>query len=109
MAKGVSPKVQWRGKRVEIKRNASTGQFVFPKNSRKLPTPYKNVPRRDSGHPGRATAENMLARHEIEIAPQPAPAIRTERIRAVRGKYAFVPTSTEAFMQRKQAELEAEG
>jgi hypothetical protein len=34
---------------------------------------------------------------------------RAERIRALRGKYAYVPTSSDEFALRKQQEIEREG
>jgi hypothetical protein len=49
---------------------------------------------------------------EAHIAPSPAQrdvqAERAALITSVRGKYAYVPTSSEAFNQRKQEEIELE-
>jgi hypothetical protein len=36
-------------------------------------------------------------------------AIRQAKVRSLRGKYAFVPTSSEVFALRKQAEIQREG
>jgi hypothetical protein len=50
--------------------------------------------------------------YEAHITPSPVPrdvqAERAALITSVRGKYAHVPTSSEAFNQRKQEEIELE-
>jgi hypothetical protein len=51
--------------------------------------------------------QNILAALEQGKAPRSANII-TEQIRSLRGKYAFVPTSSDEFAQRKQEEIDLE-